>query len=60
MTSVSWFLVTVIGPILLLLFLYWGFWRNRQGDERRDREHSERGARRLRNEIEKDPRYRED
>lgn len=60
MTSVFWFFLTVIVPLLLLGALYWEFWRNRPApDARRVWEHPEEGARHLRREIATDSRYRE-
>ncbi|HEX7711362.1 MAG TPA: hypothetical protein VF418_10545 [Sphingomonadaceae bacterium] len=60
MTFPFWFFATVIGPVLLILAIYWGFWRNRGGRARRSEQRSEQGARELRAEIASDPNYRDE
>ena len=55
-----WFFVVAIGPLLLLLAIYWAWLRNRKADSPRQIERSEAGARQLREEIKRDPDDREE
>lgn len=59
MNGVMWSLVTIVGPVLLLVTLIWVFLRNRHRPQSEVAE-AERGAVRLREELQRDPQYRED
>ncbi len=54
-----WSLITIIGPILLIGAIIWAFMRNRAAG-RGSVERAERGARELREDINRDPQYREE
>lgn len=49
-----WPVITVVGPLLLIGFLIWAFFRNRASASRTQIERAERGARDLREDIEED------
>jgi hypothetical protein len=59
MNGVMWGLINIVGPFLLLAALIWVFLRNRRrpGGEVAE---AERGAVKLREELQRDPEYRED
>ena len=59
MEGVMWLLINFVGPFLLLAVLVWAFLRNRSAG-RRNFEEAERGARQVREDIQRDPQYRED
>lgn len=59
MNGVMWSLVTIVGPILLIVAVAWAFLRNR-GRSRGTFAEAERGARQVRQDIDRDPRYTED
>jgi hypothetical protein len=59
MNGVMWGLVTIGGPVLLLAFLIWGVLRNR-GASAGEVAETERGAVKLREDLQRDPQYRED
>lgn len=48
-----WSLVTVVGPVLLIVAIVWAFLRNRRAS-RAEIERSEQGARRLREQLERE------
>lgn len=54
-----WSLATIIGPILLIGVILYAFLRNR-GGSRRQVERAERGAVEFREELERDPEYKEE
>ena len=49
-----WGVVLILGPLALLLVIIWAFMRNRAAGSR-NVEQAERGAERLRDQIERDP-----
>lgn len=49
-----WGIVLILGPLILLLVIIWAFLRNRAAG-RANLEQAERGAERLREQIERDP-----
>jgi len=53
MTGWLWTLVTILGPVLLIVAIVWAFMRNRN-PRPGEIERAERGARELREEIEED------
>jgi hypothetical protein len=57
MTTI-WLLTVTLGPLLLLAVLIWAWLRNRRTPPSVTAR-SERGARELREEIKRDPEYRE-
>lgn len=59
MTGWFWSLITIVGPILLIGAIIWAFMRNRTAG-RGNVERAERGARELREDINRDPQYREE
>ena len=54
-----WLIVVAIGPLLLIAAIYFGFIRNREGS-RGEVARAERGAEEFREELKRDPEYRED
>lgn len=54
-----WWLVDVVAPILLIAAIVYAWLRNRKA-RRGSFEQAERGAARLREDIRKDPQYKED
>jgi hypothetical protein len=54
-----WFLVVVVGPVLLLAALIWAYFRNRNASPA-SFARSEEGAKQLREDIRNDPEYRQD
>ncbi len=54
-----WSLATVLGPILLIAVIVWAWLRNR-GGSRAQIARAEEGAKEVREEIRRDPEYRED
>lgn len=54
-----WLFVVAIGPVLLIAAIYFGFFRNRQGN-RREINRAEHGAEEFREELRRDPEYREE
>ena len=54
-----WFFVVAIGPLLLLLAMIWATRRNRNA-RKAQIARSEEGARQLREDLRRDPQYRED
>ncbi|BBC71864.1 conserved hypothetical protein [Altererythrobacter sp. B11] len=59
MSEALWLFTVVAGPILLIVVMYYGFFRNRQSSQREIRE-AELGAERLREDIRRDPEYKEE
>jgi hypothetical protein len=59
MNGVMWALINIVGPLLLLAALVWVFLRNR-GRPRSEIAEAERGAVKLREELQRDPQYREE
>ena len=59
MSGAMWSLVTILGPILLIAAIVWAFLRNR-GARPGSFERAERGAEELRDELERDPQYRDE
>jgi hypothetical protein len=59
MNGVMWSLITVVGPLLLIVALIVVFLRNRRRP-RGEIAEAERGAVQLREELLRDPQYRED
>jgi len=59
MTGWLWSLATILGPILLIGAILYAFFRNR-GGTRREVDRAERGAAEFREELKRDPEYRED
>jgi hypothetical protein len=53
MTGWMWILINFVGPFLLLAVIVWAYLRNRRSSPG-EIERSERGARELREEIERD------
>lgn len=60
MSETLWLFTVAIGPILLIAAMYYAFSRNRQGNERKNIAKAERGAARLRDDLERDPEYKEE
>ena len=54
-----WSIITIVAPLALLAVLVWAFLRNRAAG-RRNFEEAERGARKVREDIRRDPQYREE
>jgi hypothetical protein len=59
MTGPLWTLITILGPILLIGAIVWAYLRNR-GASRANLNRAEEGAKELRQELEDDPRYRDE
>ena len=59
MNGAIWSLATIVGPILLLTVVIWAYVRNRNAGRENIRR-AERGAKDVREEIRRDPQYRED
>jgi cbb3-type cytochrome oxidase subunit 3 len=59
MSGAMWSLVTILGPILLIAAIVWAFLRNRRAG-RGSFDRAERGAQELRDELERDPQYRDE
>ncbi len=59
MNGVMWALINIVGPLLLLGALVWVFLRNRRRPPGEIAE-AERGAVRLREDLQRDPQYREE
>lgn len=59
MSGWFWSLITIIGPILLIGAIIWAFVRNRNAG-RANLDRAERGAREVRDDIHRDPQYREE
>ena len=59
MNGAIWSLVTILGPVLLIAVLVWAYLRNRNAGPR-NLERAERGAAELREDLQRDPEYRED
>lgn len=53
----AWLFVVVGGPLLLILVIYWARWRNRKVRNPRDIATTEIGAKKLREDIKRDPEY---
>lgn len=53
-----WILIDIVAPALLIAAIIWIYLRNRRN--RGDVDQAERGAKELREELKRDPRYRED
>lgn len=58
MNGVMWALINIIGPLVLLAFLVWVFLRNR--NRPKEVAKADRGAVQLREELQRDPEYREE
>lgn len=58
MSEAMWFFTVVGGPILLIAAIIWFTVRNKTAGQR-NFDRAERGARELRQELERDPDYRE-
>ncbi len=56
----AWFFVVAIGPLLLVLAILWVWLRNRAADRPGDEARTEEATRRLREDIQRDPQYREE
>lgn len=54
-----WTLITILGPILLIGAIIWAVMRNR-GGSRAQVARAEEGAKEVREEIRRDPEYREE
>lgn len=59
MTGWLWTLITILGPILLIGAIIWAFLRNRASG-RANVAQAERGAAELREDLKRDPEYREE
>jgi cbb3-type cytochrome oxidase subunit 3 len=59
MTGWLWSLATIVGPILLIAVIIYAYLRNR-GGSRRQVERAERGAVEFREELDRDPEYKEE
>ncbi|HEX5536293.1 MAG TPA: hypothetical protein VFX27_03790 [Sphingobium sp.] len=59
MPTEIWGFVIIGGPILLGLVLGWALWRNRQQRTRESVEETERATRRLREELDREDKARE-
>jgi cbb3-type cytochrome oxidase subunit 3 len=59
MTGWLWSLATILGPILLIGVIVYATLRNR-GGSRRQVDRAERGAVEFREELQRDPEYKED
>lgn len=54
-----WPIITIVGPILFGLVLAWSIWRNRRETRRGDVERSDRAAKALREQLDREDKQRE-